>query len=165
MPGPSCLQVREQLSRAGLWRTTLAAVKYLLSVSLKLEVPARLMGKESFKRGKLRSVNLVIICRGGSPRGPEGEGAIYFVVNVWETIGVLVFKKELSLDLVDDFFGDPVVLNWQKLERYPQGIRDERQRQILFEWRQWLAERMMKREKSGPSVPANILHRNWKAQL
>ena len=96
--------------------------------------------------------------------GPEGEAAIYFVVNVWETIGVLVFKKELSLDLVDDFFSGPIVLTWRKLEPYLQQLRKERKRDTLFEWCQWLAERMMEREKSGAPVPAHIAYQNWKTQ-
>lgn len=48
--------------------------------------------------------------------GPEGEAAIYFVSTTWETIGVLVFQRELTLDLVDDFFSGPIVLTWRKLE-------------------------------------------------
>ena len=93
--------------------------------------------------------------------GPEGEAAIYFVSTTWETIGVLVFQKELTLDLVDDFFSGPIVLTWRKLEPYLQQIRNERRRETLFEWCQWLAERIMDREKSGAPVPAHIAHRYW----
>jgi hypothetical protein len=50
--------------------------------------------------------------------GPEGEDAIYFVSTTWETIGVLVFQKELTLDLVDDLFSGPINISWRKLERY-----------------------------------------------
>jgi Domain of unknown function (DUF4760) len=94
--------------------------------------------------------------------GPEGEAVIYFVTTTWETIGVLVFQKELTLDLVDDFFSGPIVLTWRKLEPYLQEIRKERKRDTLFEWYQWLAERIMEREKSGAPVPAHIAHRNWR---
>src|SRR5438128_9224995 len=94
--------------------------------------------------------------------GPEGEASIYFVTTTWETIGVLVFQKELTLDLVDDFFSGPIVLTWRKLARYLGELRTERHRETLFEWFQWLAERMMEREKSGPPVPAHIAHRDWR---
>lgn len=96
--------------------------------------------------------------------GPEGEAVIYFVTTTWETIGVLVFQKEPTLDLVDDFFSGPIVLTWRKLEPYLQQVRKERKRDTLFEWYQWLAERLMKREKSGAPVPAHIAHQNWKTQ-
>ena len=88
--------------------------------------------------------------------GPEGEDAIYFVTTTWETIGVLVFQKELTLDLVDDFFSGPIIISWRKLSRYLEEIRKERQRDTLFEWYQWLAERMMERESKVPAVPAHI---------
>jgi hypothetical protein len=94
--------------------------------------------------------------------GAEGEAEIYFVTTTWETIGVLVFQKELTLDLVDDFFSGPIVLSWHKLQRYLEEERREYRRDTLFEWFQWLAERMMDREKSGPPVPAHIAHRGWK---
>jgi hypothetical protein len=90
--------------------------------------------------------------------GPDGEDAIYFVTTTWETIGVLVFQKELTLDLVDDFFSGPVIISWRKLVRYLEEIRKERQRDTLFEWYQWLAERLMERESNVPAVPAHIAH-------
>jgi hypothetical protein len=94
--------------------------------------------------------------------GPEGEDAIYFVTTTWETIGVLVFQKELTLDLVDDFFSGPLIISWQKLARYLEDVRRDWNRETLFEWFQWLAERMIEREKSSNPVPAHIAHRDWR---
>lgn len=91
--------------------------------------------------------------------GPEGEDAIYFVTTTWETIGVLVFQKELTLDLVDDFFSGPIILSWRKLARYLDDVRTEWHRDTLFEWFQWLAEQMMEREIKSPPVPAHVAHR------
>ena len=96
-----------------------------------------------------------------SQLGPEGEAAIYFVTTTWETIGILVFQKELTLDLVDDFFSGPLVLTWCKLEHYLEEIRKERKRDTLFEWFQWLAERMIAHESKTQPVPGHITHRNW----
>jgi hypothetical protein len=95
--------------------------------------------------------------------GPEGEDAIYFVTTTWETIGVLVFQKEITLDLVDDFFSGPIIISWRKLARYLEDVRRERHRDTLFEWFQWLAERMIEREKSSAPVPAHVAHRDWRA--
>jgi hypothetical protein len=93
--------------------------------------------------------------------GAEGEDTIYFVTTVWETIGVLVYQRELTLDLVDDFFSGPIIVSWRKLERYVKETRKTLQRETLFEWYQWLAERMMQRESKTPAVPAHVAHRDW----
>jgi len=85
--------------------------------------------------------------------------AIYFVTTTWETIGVLVFQKELTLDLVDDFFSGPIILSWRKLALYLEDVRKEWHRDTMFEWYQWLAERMIEREKASPPVPAHVAHR------
>ena len=39
--------------------------------------------------------------------GPDGEDAVYLVSLTWESLGVLVFRREVTLDLVDDFFSGP----------------------------------------------------------
>ena len=33
----------------------------------------------------------------------------------WESLGIMVFKRQLSLDLVADFFSHPILQSWKKL--------------------------------------------------
>jgi hypothetical protein len=35
--------------------------------------------------------------------GPDGEDAVYMVSLTWESLGLLVFRREVTLDLVGDF--------------------------------------------------------------
>jgi hypothetical protein len=93
--------------------------------------------------------------------GPDGEDAVYLVALTWESLGVLVFHREVTLDLVDDFFSGPIVLSWQKLKVYSEEWRRTLNRETGNEWFHWLAERMMEREKLSPPVPAYIAHRTW----
>jgi hypothetical protein len=93
--------------------------------------------------------------------GPDGEDAVYLVSLTWESLGVLVFRSEVTLDLVDDFFSGPILLSWQKLRVYSEEWRHALNRDTFSEWFHWLAERMMEREKQMPPVPAHIAHRNW----
>ena len=86
---------------------------------------------------------------------------VYLVMSTWESIGILVFHNEVTMDMVDDAFGDPITLSWQKLEQYVSWMREEYQRETIFEWFQWLAERMKDREKSRSPVPAYIAHKEW----
>jgi len=93
--------------------------------------------------------------------GPDGEDAVYMVSLTWESLGLLVFRREVTLDLVGDFFSGPIVVSWQKLSRYIADLRRDAHRDTYFEWVEWLAEQMMEEEKQRPPVPAQIAHRAW----
>jgi hypothetical protein len=94
--------------------------------------------------------------------GPDGEDAVYLVSLTWESLGILVFRREVTLDLIDDFFSGPILLSWQKLKLYCEEWRIAQKRETGSEWFHWLAEKMMEREKLLPPVPAYIAHRNWR---
>jgi len=87
--------------------------------------------------------------------------AIYMVLGTWERLVVLVYRREIDLDLVDDAFSGPIVQSWQRLGKYIQEFRASIQRDTAFEWFQWLAERMMERERATPPIPAYVAHRDW----
>src|SRR6266699_2188205 len=55
--------------------------------------------------------------------GPDGEDAVYLVSLTWESLGILLFRREVTLDLIDDFFSGPIVLSWQKLKVYSEEWR------------------------------------------
>ena len=41
--------------------------------------------------------------------GPDGEDAVYLVSLTWESLGILLFRREVTLDLIDDFFSGPTM--------------------------------------------------------
>ncbi len=94
--------------------------------------------------------------------GPDGEDAVYLVSITWETLGVMVFRREVTLDLVDDFFSGPILTSWQRLKVYSEECRRTLKRETFNEWFHWLAERMIEREELSPPVPAYIAHRTWR---
>jgi len=94
--------------------------------------------------------------------GPDGEDSVYLVSLTWESLGLLVFHREVTLDLVEDFFSGPILLSWQKLKVYSEEWRSTLNRETGNEWFHWLAERMMERERVLPPVPAYIAHRDWR---
>jgi hypothetical protein len=93
--------------------------------------------------------------------GPDGEDHVYALLTSWEALGILLYRREVTIDLVDDFFSGPIVVSWRKLSHYIAELRKDAQRDTYFEWVQWLAERMMEREKQIPPVPAHVAHRDW----
>jgi len=94
--------------------------------------------------------------------GSEGEDLLVHLASTWETIGVLLFHGELTLDIIDDFFSGPILISWRKLLPYTTDQRQRYQRDTWWEWFQWLAERMTERESKTPPVPAYIAHRDWR---
>jgi hypothetical protein len=88
---------------------------------------------------------------------------VYSMMISWESLGVLVFRRQIELQLVDDFVSGSLLLSWRKLERYVKEERAARGRDTLLEWFQWLAERMIERESKSPVVPAYRAHAGWKA--
>src|SRR6266850_6772371 len=91
--------------------------------------------------------------------GSDGEDHVYALLTSWEALGILLYRKEVTLDLIDDFFSGPIVVSWRKLSGYVEAMRAEAKRETYFEWVQWLAERMIERESKAPPVPAHIAHR------
>ena len=93
----------------------------------------------------------------------DGElESIIYVMSVWETIGMLLFHHEITIDLVDNAFSGPILFSWQKLERYVHDFRKEMGRETHFEWFQWLSDRMKEREHLRSRVPAYASNQGWK---
>ena len=92
----------------------------------------------------------------------ESSKELMIVFTTLESLGALVFRHEVDLQLVEDFFSGPILLCWSKCGRYIQELRDETNRQTIGEWIQWLAERLAEREDLAEAIPAHIEHRDWK---
>ncbi len=94
--------------------------------------------------------------------GPDMR-LVSLMMTTWESLGVLTFRGEVSLQLLDDFFSGPIVLSWRKLRRFVEELRRIGGRDTYFEWFQWLAERLVERESKAVPIPAHIEHKSWRA--
>lgn len=93
---------------------------------------------------------------------PEQFLAVYMVIGTWERLGILVYRREIDLDLVEDAFSGPIIQSWQKLAQYIQEFRAQQNRATAMEWFQWLAERIGERETTLEPAPAYLAHKGWK---
>jgi len=93
---------------------------------------------------------------------PEEKNLIFYWLGSWEALGIMVFKREISLSVMDDYFSGPIIISWKKLAAYVEQDRKDLNRETMHEWYQWLAEHMMERENKIPVKPAHITHKNWK---
>jgi hypothetical protein len=119
-----------------------------------------------FVRGLLLVFNLPDIVSKAEIDGLSKDDylALYLMLGTWERLGILVYRDEIPLDLVDDAFSGPILISWEKLKGFVEEFRASVQRDAGFEWFQWLAERMMEREKTTSAIPAYIAHKKWKSK-
>ena len=97
--------------------------------------------------------------------GPDGPDDVFLLGLTWESLGVLLFRREVSIDLMDDLFSGAIQISWRKLHLFVEEDRGTTERNTVWEWFQWLAERMLEREKTVPPVPAHIMHRSWRKMV
>ena len=86
---------------------------------------------------------------------------ILSLAGMWESLGILVHRGDVSLSLVDEFFGGPIIITWEKMARYTADARKHSGPQT-FEWFQWLAERLQEHRKRPETAPAYELYRDWR---
>jgi len=95
----------------------------------------------------------------------QGEAAtaalVDFAVRV-ETIGYMVFSRMVSLELVDDLLGGVVLMFWNPAKDGAERERARTGNGKLFEWCEWLADRIGARRVLRGHEPAHLKHRNWR---
>lgn len=91
----------------------------------------------------------------------EDMSAIFSLMNTWESIGFLVFQNEFALGIVDDSYGGLITYSWGKLGKTVLGLREVHQMDSMFQWFQWLAERLEDRQGSAAPLPAYIKYKSW----
>ena len=81
----------------------------------------------------------------------------------FESLGILIFRREIDINLVEDFFSGVIILTGKKFKNYIMEVRELSNRPTYYEWMQWLYEQVEKRESKTPAVPAYLEFQNWKA--
>lgn len=79
-----------------------------------------------------------------------------------ESLGLLVFKREIKLDLVADFMRGPINLFWNKMRNYFLETRELNNDENFGEWVQWLAEQLQNKLANKNKNPAHLAYKNWK---
>lgn len=86
---------------------------------------------------------------------------VYLVMSTWERIGNLVFRQEIPIEMVDEIYSLPILITWERLEKFIVDLRATLQRDAAFEWFQWLSERLIDRKKAASLTPAYLAYRDW----
>jgi hypothetical protein len=77
-----------------------------------------------------------------------------------ETLGYLVFRRAVTLDVIDELFGGMTRTAWDRLDPWVHKWRVDSGNEKAYEWFQWLAERLL--ERSVSPTPAYRAHPDWR---
>jgi hypothetical protein len=79
-----------------------------------------------------------------------------------ETVGYMVFRGFIGLEIVEEMIGGITVLMWSRIKPWAERDRAKTASPRQYEWFQWLAEQLQKDRKQRPSEPAYLRHAKWK---
>jgi hypothetical protein len=94
-------------------------------------------------------------------RYPNREDAAMLISTTMENIGVMTFQRIIPFLVVSNLVGASTIVLWRKLARWAKDFRDELEEPNLFEWFQWLAEKLDDCQTCG-QTPAYEAFRAWK---
>ena len=92
---------------------------------------------------------------------PEVEAALFTLGLRLEAIGYMVFERLVELDAVDELMGGFALAFWSRAEVWVKKMRVDRRDPKVFEWCEWLAQRIVERLAKTTSPPA-YLREGWK---
>jgi hypothetical protein len=95
-------------------------------------------------------------------RGSTCEDAAVLISTTFESVGVLVFRRVVPMEVFDELMGDATIKFWVKLQPWVFLLREEQARQSVYEWFQWLVERLLERERRTTTA-AHVKFRQWRA--
>jgi hypothetical protein len=87
---------------------------------------------------------------------------VLVMFGTFESLGILIYRREIDVSLVEDFCGGAIVVAGRRFRRYLKEMQESSGRATYYEWFQWLYERFEERESSNPAIPAYVAHRGWK---
>lgn len=87
---------------------------------------------------------------------------ILVMFGTFESLGILIFRREIDIALVEDFCGGAIIMAGKRFKRYLAEMQELSNRDTYYEWFQWLFDRCEERESKTPAVPAFVAHRDWK---
>jgi hypothetical protein len=93
-------------------------------------------------------------------RASGTEEAALQIAMMYETMGLLVYRRIASFDLAQELTGGLLEVLWRKLGVWVKAVRDEQSHPRFAEWFEWLAIQFAKPDSRG--VPAYDAYREWK---
>jgi hypothetical protein len=95
-------------------------------------------------------------------QGVDGdiEEAAMLISTTMESIGVMTYQRIVPFIVAKNLIGTSAPVLWNKLAPWVVLLREEQNAPSVFEWFQWLAERL-EQAQSADAQPAYMAHKSW----
>ena len=95
---------------------------------------------------------------------PELHKAVMLISTTLESIGLMVYRRSVPFRLVQQLMGGTIQACWSVLESYVTTVRENAGRPSLYEWFQWLAERLEEYPEYHSVEGAYTKYSDWKPE-
>ncbi len=95
-------------------------------------------------------------------KGSEYEDAIFSIATVFETLGYLVYRRIVPLDVARELVGGVAVALWRKVGPYAAELGAMEGQERLVEWYEWLVHQLEARDASFASGRASDRFALWR---
>ena len=95
--------------------------------------------------------------------GPTVGEAAWALGAKYETLGYLVYRGIMPIDMLEELVGGVGVRLWYRIRPWVTAVREQQGQPLIHEWWQWLAERLEERGRPT-AVPAYIRLSGWRAR-
>ena len=79
----------------------------------------------------------------------------------FESLGVMVYRRDVPIEWVDEMFRLMILTTWRKFEPLTLHERESTGYDGIMEWHQWLTERIEQRSDGEDPLPAYEAYQDW----
>ena len=92
----------------------------------------------------------------------ESREAMMLLSLTFESVGIMVYRRIVDIDIVWDLMGGVVLSTWERLRPWAMLQRELSGREKFDEWIEWLDDVLVEYEETHRPDPAFRAHRNWR---
>ncbi len=95
-------------------------------------------------------------------RSPQLEECAMKLGMIIETVGVMTYHRIGTFRIVDDVVGGAIMLLWRKVNRWVYDLREEKGVPTIFEWFEWLNDRLQEHSRKKTGYAAQTCYKDWR---
>jgi hypothetical protein len=92
----------------------------------------------------------------------ESRQAMMLLSLTFESVGIMVYRRIVDIDIVWDLMGGVVLTTWERLRPWAMLQRELSGREKFDEWIEWLDGELVRYEETHRSEPAFRANKKWR---